>query len=267
MILVEPRVLDSLRSTVTGPPVQDATSESIKEMDNQMRDVLERQDLNVADKASLYQQILVRYLTRYNQYKDRPLGSVTIKDPNLLTRQQHGHVAVEESDAAEQVGSVENDVLKSVPKTMMTKAERLLQRIKSHPEVSWNSRGELEYQGQVIENSNLTDLVNDVLRKRRNVGEPIGWKTFASALHHLNVPQDLVGNPDRWKFMLGRKLETPPYTPRNVALSSLKRLRSDEEDTTKQATPVTWRKARSHKQKRRQQRFQKRLAVEDWESF
>ena len=44
--------------------------------------------------------------------------------------------------------------------------ERLLQRIKSHPDVTWNPRGEIEYQGQLIKNSNLTDLVNDVLRKK-----------------------------------------------------------------------------------------------------
>ena len=156
----------------------------------------------------------------------------------------------------------------------------MLQRIKSHPDVTWNPRGEIEYQGQLVKDSNLTDLVNDVLRKRWNIAEPVGWKTFAIALHHLNVPQDLVGNPERWKYMRKKGLQTSPPVltpqihPRNVALSSLKRRKEAEEEEEKESqgretsfaqkeTPVVWKKAKTQKHKRKQQRFQKRLVLED----
>ena len=40
MILVDPRVLDSVgTSTTAGPPVPDAASDSLREMDQRMRDV------------------------------------------------------------------------------------------------------------------------------------------------------------------------------------------------------------------------------------
>ena len=55
------------------------------------------------------------------------------------------------------------------------------------------------------------------------------FRAFATALHHLTVPQDLVGNPERWKYMREKRLQssppvlTPQIYPHNVALSSLKR--------------------------------------------
>ncbi|PVD18260.1 hypothetical protein C0Q70_20809 [Pomacea canaliculata] len=84
---------------------------------------------------------------------------------------------------------------------MKKKAERLLQHFKRNPELTWNDRGEILYEGQAVKNSNLVDLVNDVLRKRKRARSPRGWETFAKALRRMNVSQDLVGHPDRWKFI------------------------------------------------------------------
>ena len=37
--------------------------------------------------------------------------------------------------------------------------------------------------------------------KKINIEEPVGWKTFAAALQRLNIPQDLVGNPELWSYI------------------------------------------------------------------
>ena len=167
--------------------------------------------MNLEDKANMYQHILWRYLKRFDQYKDRPLGTVKVRGTEKGVSDGKAFSAGPETTSTVQgqddVSTIEHDVLQTVLKTMKSRAERLLQRVKSHPDITWNPRGEIEYQGQLIENSNLTDLVNGVLRKRRVTGELIGWKTFAAALRHLNVPQDLVGNPDRWRFMREKKDE------------------------------------------------------------
>ena len=137
---------------------------------------------------------------------------------------------------------------------MKNKAERLLQRLKDHPDVKWNSLGEFEYQGQSIKNSNLTDLVNDVLRKRKHAVAPLGWETFANVLQRINVPQDLVGNLTRWSYM--RKSDwfnTPRISPRNVALTSVKKQREPVDDPFKQReTPRKWKKS------------QKKERIVDW---
>ena len=82
---------------------------------------------------------------------------------------------------------------------MKRKAERLLQRLQQHPQFKRNDQGEIKFQGQGVRNSNLADLVNDVVRKRKKKRkiEPTGWTTFATALRRINTPQDLIGHPDR----------------------------------------------------------------------
>ena len=62
MILVDPRMIDSLQSKA--PPVPDAATESLRDMDQQMRGVLDRNDKNLEDKTNLYQQSLTNLLAQ-----------------------------------------------------------------------------------------------------------------------------------------------------------------------------------------------------------
>ena len=47
-----------------------------------------------------------------------------------------------------------------------------------------------------VPNSNIVDLVNDVMRKRK-VFNPEHSNTFAKELAKINVPEDYLRNPDR----------------------------------------------------------------------
>ena len=57
--------------------------------------------------------------------------------------------------------------------------------------------------GKSIPGSNIIDLVNDVIRHRKG-SEPTGWQAFAD----MNIPQDVIGNRERWDWM-HRAPETP----------------------------------------------------------
>ena len=94
-------------------------------------------------------------------------------------------------------------------KTMKKKAQRLLEKMKSISGVEWNDRGELVYKNTAVAGSNMVDLVNDVLRKRKAF-EPQGWQTFARVLKDANIPMDLVGNPDRWGYMQSTLMDDLP---------------------------------------------------------
>ena len=278
MILIEPRVLESMQQQQQETRQDyDTTSRDLKETDQSMQAILES-DGHVQDKANAYQQALWGFLNRFDQYKDRPLGRVQLTRDSIPERitttkkEQAGEEAeVESAKPSSPLSWIEQDVVESVPKSFKTKAERLLQRIKLDPEVKWNNLGELEYRGQLIKNSNLTDLVNDVLRKRKNSREPLGWETFADVLHRLNVPQELIGNPTRWTYM--RKRETLAKTPekkinpKNVALSSIKRRPLlDDNDSfetppnetpskwSKKETPTKWRKKQIKKSERKRKK-------------
>ena len=237
MILVEPRVFESMQQA---PPVSDATSKNLREKDQSMQGILES-DQNNYDKANAYQQALWGFLNRFEKYKDRPLGQVQ------LTRDPKRKESTSE-DSGEVDDGIERDVFASVPKSMKNKAERLLQRLKSNPDVKWNDLGEFEYRGQLIKNSNLTDLVNDVLRKRKNTTEPLGWETFAEALQRINVPQDLVGNPSLWSYM--HKKDWSAAIPENVASTLVKPAKHQSLDESFVAeTPRKWKRSERKRKK------------------
>ena len=51
---------------------------------------------------------------------------------------------------------------------MQNRAKLLIQKLKDHSNViSWNDNGQLVLEGSVVPNSNIVDLVNDVMRKRK----------------------------------------------------------------------------------------------------
>ena len=195
MILIDPRTMDSIQKQQQ-PPLPDATTENLKELDNDMKNLLEKDDLSFVDKANHYQQVLYHYLQRAKEYKNKPLGSVIIKQspapPDQPTEDGSTDVKAEEEG---------EDIAEYVPKAYKSKAQRLLKRLRTHPNLSWNQRGEITWDEQVVPQTNLVDLVNDVLRKRKLFSPATGWETFAAALRDVNVPREFVGNPDRWRYI------------------------------------------------------------------
>jgi hypothetical protein len=65
---------------------------------------------------------------------------------------------------------IDDEILESVPKTMKAKAQLLLKKMKSSPDISWNEKRELKC--------------------KRKYFNPQGWETFGEALREANVPQD-----------------------------------------------------------------------------
>jgi hypothetical protein len=49
--------------------------------------------------------------------------------------------------------------------------------MKSSPDISWNEKEEPKYKGETVQESNVVELVTDVLSKRKYFN-PQGWETF-----------------------------------------------------------------------------------------
>lgn len=188
MVLVDPRVLD--------PPsvVPDATQESLKKIDRDMTKAVEDESATDSERAAQLQQLLFHFLRRYEQYKNAratpppPMASQPLPSPPPPSTQ---------SDSV-----VVKEVLDTVPKSFKRKAELLLDRVKRDPHLAWNDQGELIVRGQVINHSNIADLVNDALRTRRgHPTPPEGWRAFAAALRRVNTPKEWIGNPARRDFL------------------------------------------------------------------
>ena len=103
----------------------------------------------------------------------------------------------------------------TVPKTMQAKARRLMEHLKR--DIAWTARGELIHDGMTVAGSNMVDLVNDLLRKRKT--DPTGWQPFARQLRAINLPMELIGNVARRAYIWQATTVTPsrrraPATPR-----------------------------------------------------
>ena len=118
---------------------------------------------------------------------------------------------------------------------MQNRAKLLIQKLKDHSDViSWNDNGQLVLEGSILPNSNIVNLVNDVMRKRKGFN-PAHSSTFAKALAKINVPEDYVRNTDRiesirWyrrlqdsqasgSSFVSESVETPTEVPRRTPKS------------------------------------------------
>ena len=182
------------------PPVEQRVK-VMDTLDKKMQTILEREDLPTDERLKLYDQSLTRYLNVHDDYRPRPVATAPPPEP---VKQD----------------PIDDDILESVPKTMKAKAQLLLKKMKSSPDISWNEKGELKYKGETVQGSNVVDLVNDVLRKRKYFN-PQGWETFGEALREANVPQDLIGHEDRWRYISQTK-RTPRSRKRQQSPSPIR---------------------------------------------
>ena len=192
MTLIEPRVLEMLQQRHLPHHLMDPDVKALGALDEKMHDVMNESDLSEEERVKLHNQNLRRYLVYHARETEKPVLVKNVKrDQSSLSPTEDEHLDV-----------VEKDILESVPQTMKTRAKRLVNKIKTSNRIGWNERGELVLDDQTLPNTNMVDLVNDVLRRRKTF-EPRGWRTFTRALQEENVPQDLIGHKERWEWMQG----------------------------------------------------------------
>ncbi len=100
-------------------------------------------------------------------------------------------------------------IVRGIPKTMRTRALALLERLRARADViSWDDMGQVKIDGVLIPKSNISDLVSNAMRSRKNF-DPVASREFFDVLSKLNVPKDLVRNEEGlrrgwaglWDFM------------------------------------------------------------------
>ena len=199
MVLVPQNTLERMqqRQKILTPP----GTQTLRNVDSEMNDILYSKQLNDEQKAKLYNQVLQRYLPYYHQRKGQPLHvKLTTPMPVETLKPEESEETSKESTAeveAIPTSAVKQEVMKSVPKLYKAGVRQLLDKIKEHGDVlNWTEKGELVYENKRITGSHVVDLVNDMLRHRKGF-EPVGWSVFARGLARMNVPEHLVRNPQR----------------------------------------------------------------------
>ena len=162
--------------------------------------------------------MLQRYLTYYDQRKGQPLHvKLTTPKPVETRKPEESSEETSKESTAEAetipASAVEQEVIKSVPKVYKTGARRLLDKIQENSDVlNWNEKGELLYENKPISGSHMVDLVNDMLRHRKGF-EPVGWAMSARGLAPMNVPENIVRNPQRQSAIREFKTRVREETP------------------------------------------------------
>lgn len=156
--------------------------------------VMADDEMSEAEKAQLFGQTLHKFKSAHK----KALEEQSLKLPSLTPSS---------SSRMNQL------ILDSVPSTMKRKAQLLLSILKDNPNMTWDDDGTVKLYGKAIQGSNVIDLVNDVLRHRKG-SEPTGWQPFAEGLREMNIPQDVIGNRDRWDWM--HRGVSSPRTPEFV---------------------------------------------------
>ena len=209
MALVEPRLLDALQLQQQQQVLQYPTLKALSSLDRELQDVLNQQHLTTDEKVKQYNQVLQRYVTYEDQQQMAARAPIKMQ---MVGTSEPSSTSTTTTSAAEAMDPIEQEVANTVPQSMKKKAQLLVKRIKNSPTMRWTDKGELVYKDQIVPNTNVVDLVNDALRRRKRI-QPEGWQTFARALKETNVPQDLIGHQERWEWMQRSAREIPQQQP------------------------------------------------------
>ena len=237
MVLVDPRLLESQQqqqmagggTTTYTQPESVVIDMTVRGLDQGLEKFLNAPNIPQDQKAKLYSHYLQQYLTMKKKQTQVYRDAATLKaQPQVVQPVQ----IVQPAQAPQPIqlpqnAEIQQEIVASVPKNLQKQAKLLIERVKRHPNVGWNQRGELLIQGQKVANSNMVDLVKDLLKKRKNVNPP-GWKELATELRESNVPLEYIRNPDRLAFISQHPAPTATSLSESVIQSAIEDLNKEQ---------------------------------------
>lgn len=191
--------------------------DSLTRKDDEMHRVLES-NLSNDEKWKKYEQLLQHYLFYKNPRKDTLLSNIESNEyeQNNITGKEYG---------------ISNSkIISSLPKTFQKIGSNLLDFIRTTRnvhEITWDDKGVVKVDNEDITDSNIIDLINDLVRNRKSFNSIGRWK-FIRVLWEMGVPQAFIGNHELVnamnksfnKSMNGTSFDTS--TKRNQSLDSFK---------------------------------------------
>ena len=160
LILIPESVLMKLerqRDQETKPIVK-----SLVGLDEKLDNTLTRDDLSDVDKKKIFDVNLERYLSLRDQ-KNNEMSSVnTPVKPSVPSDETMADLPVSGISSSD-------DILDSLPKNIRSTASLILKKLKKYPNlVSWDETGKTTISGETIQHSNISDLLRDAIRGRKD---------------------------------------------------------------------------------------------------
>src|SRR5215813_6616235 len=96
--------------------------------------------------------------------------------------------------------SPDADILEKVKPGQRKRAKKILEVIR--PYVDWSREGEIAYNRETITDSNIIELINDLLLKKADTTlKPVGFQQFAEALKRGRVRRSVVCSKKRQTYL------------------------------------------------------------------
>jgi hypothetical protein len=233
MILIPENNLDNYlrQQRLTTPP----TVTKMAQLDGEMRTILDRNDTSQDEKAKLYSQILENFL----HFKGKRNVENTEPIPVQLSEETKKGTKVIRTTTPDNVERQSvGGIIEVLPKNLQQKAKILLRRIQDNSKIlDWNDRGELKYDGETLPNTNITNLLGDSLKYKKN-NKPKGYEIFTKALSEMNLPEELIRNPERLQLFKTYGYEKTP--DRGKVRKPLQNDIPDSSPTKKRAKKLQW---------------------------
>lgn len=198
--LVPPKVDKPVLPTVQTP------GDPKTRLDSQMYHILNsKSGTSDYERWNKLKETLRRYLFHKSKDDDEDGSDDDEDDDDTSKNETSKHLVSDldlSSNSKKVVGEIaENLIVDSLPKLYKNRGSALLNFIKAtdnDKRITWSKQGEVIIDGKKIIGSNIIDLVNDALRRRKSFN-PQGRSDFARYLQSINVPRDYVGNKEYWR--------------------------------------------------------------------
>ena len=174
------------------PSLPDPLASSLSSLDQTMQAIL--QNPSVGDdytKAQHYSQALQRYLRQADQYRERSLGKVTVKEIE----------SVEDAKSDKDVSQIKQLLRGTLPPSLIRGGTTLAETLADLPEVNWDDKLQLIVDGKTVENSNIVDLLSDLGRKKKTSKPPQGMNELLTVFKERNIARSLIPNEARWSSL------------------------------------------------------------------
>ena len=175
------------------PSVQ-TVGNNLSRLDSEIHRVLTSN--NYADEHEKYKnylQVLHRYLHFKNMDAEFPAEKKLDEGMEVDGKEGAEEIKMQTPDT-KKFTTVE--ILASVPKSYEKKAASLLKYWENEGKLTFNEEtGTVAVEGQAIENSNITDFLNSVVRKKKLEENIAGWNEFLNFMASSNIPENLISNP------------------------------------------------------------------------
>lgn len=267
MLLVEQDFIERLKHN------ENQSENSSSRLDREMQKIL-KSKMDDREKWALYSQALQRFLhfaeadrkpfkipivmdgidhfSNYNKdldsklKKEENVDNDSVANSSLL---EHEVAATPPPDRSNQYYPVEftpSHIIEGVPKSYKVKTQTLMENIINHKnKIWWKVGGEIVINNRTIPNTNIVDLVNDVIRPLKRT-KPKGWEEFALVLKDIRVPTSCIGNPTNLEFI---KRAVSDRELDELTQSSSVKTRDSSFKVKNASTPISGRTRESTKKK------------------